>query len=663
MEFVMQSDSDEDSEGEVAPKGDVPADELVQLQRIPKIKDNWKPGKWFEFLDDEDDEDYFKRLYKNGEMYEDADFGKIVLRPWMIFTDKAHFKDTLKDFAVQERFAINVEYADNKRYTAVCQSQCCDWRLHASRLSDGRTWAIKKIWPNVHTCIGLETYNPICNVKWASQKVMEDIRANPDIPGKALIELLFQRYGIYMRQSTLYRLKCYVIEQLFGGHDESYSLLPMYAKMCIETNPETLAFCAWQETESLPKQLQFTNGNNEIFPIAYAIVSQEDKESWSYFFWHLRNMIKESSREHWTIISDRQKGVELALDNVWPEADRRFCCRHLSRNYKKKFPGPMMYVLFWRACNATSAFTFRKAMEKLKKEGGDDVMCWFAYLGEQSKWTKHKFSPNVCNETNTSNFVESFNSTLGVNRCRPVLTLLEGIRRVCMIGKASSNCRAFKSSPGEYEIHEGRSQFPLSLNKKICSCGAWQLSGVPCRHAIRALIDAKLDPHDFVSSWYSVKTYKQAYSTCINPIPDTDQWPIDDSGRIIMPPKMKRGIGRPSRNRKREEGEVQPGKRSKTVKCSKCGCFGHNKATCKGGLTGKELKASEPVVIKNPRVRDQSNAAKAAKAANEALSDAAASKSRKKGKQVTDYPTELNASQLPSQPANLSQAYSDSPSF
>ncbi|XP_021757517.1 uncharacterized protein LOC110722560 [Chenopodium quinoa] len=93
----------------------------------------------------------------------------------------------------------------------------------------------------------------------------------------------------------------------------------------------------------------------------------------------------------------------------------------------------MMYVLFWRACNASSAFTFRKAMEKLQKAGGDDVMTWFAELGEKSKWSKHAFDPNVCNDSNTSNFVESFNSTLGVNRCRPILTLLEGIRRVCMV--------------------------------------------------------------------------------------------------------------------------------------------------------------------------------------------------------------------------------------
>lgn len=65
-------------------------------------------------------------------------------------------------------------------------------------------------------------------------------------------------------------------------------------------------------------------------------------------------------------------------------------------------------------------------MERLQREGGDRVIQWFSQLGDASTWSKHKFDPNVCNDSNTSNFVESFNSTLGIDRCRPVLTLLEG---------------------------------------------------------------------------------------------------------------------------------------------------------------------------------------------------------------------------------------------
>lgn len=54
-----------------------------------------------DFIDDEDDNDYYQRLYKTGEIFEVKKFSKIELRPWMIFLDKGHFKETLKDYYVQ----------------------------------------------------------------------------------------------------------------------------------------------------------------------------------------------------------------------------------------------------------------------------------------------------------------------------------------------------------------------------------------------------------------------------------------------------------------------------------------------------------------------------------------------------------------------------------
>ncbi|XP_074378220.1 uncharacterized protein LOC141719744 [Apium graveolens] len=465
----------------------------------------------------------------------------------MIFMNKKHFKNTLRDYCIQEGFAITIIKADNGRYTITCLAACCKWRIHASKLVDGITWAIKKIDPATHSCRGLETYNPIYNVKWAAGKLMEDIRVNPDIPG--------------------------------------------YVKIICATNPDSKAFFAFTESESIRRgnyggvllSAVALDGNNGIFPIAYGVVSVEDKENWSFFMWNLYNILKESNRKDWTIISDRQKGIDLALEH--------------------------------RACNATSQFTFRKSMERLKLEGGDRVMIWFAQLGDAATWSKHKFDPNVCNDSNTSDFVESFNSTLGIDRCRPILTLLEGIRRVCMvriasrhenaltwndddlcpkitklvkkIGKDTISCKAYMSSPGEYEIHEGKSQFPLSLNNKICTCGAWQISGIPCRHAIRVMLHAKIDPQKVVSSWYYVRTYRKTYNCKISPVPDQDQWPQHDDDPIIMPPTVKRG--------------------------------GRKTMTCNGGLTGKQMKEMKvsgvPVVIRHPRKRDQSNAAKTARAA------------------------------------------------
>lgn len=249
-------DSDRDIDEEGGAHGD--DEDFEDSNTVPKIKDSWKPDQWHGFIDDDDDENYYQRLYKNGTLYESKDFGKIELKPWMLYMDKAHFKDTLKDYCIQEGFAINVISADNKRYTATCYAACCKWRIHASKLTDGITWAIKKIDPNVHTCRGLETHNPLCSVKWAASKLMEVIRANPDIPGKALNELLFQRFGVYMKQSSLYTMKKFAVEKLFGGHDQSYSELPAYVKVICETNPGSKAYCSYVETESIPRQLLFS---------------------------------------------------------------------------------------------------------------------------------------------------------------------------------------------------------------------------------------------------------------------------------------------------------------------------------------------------------------------------------------------------------------------
>lgn len=86
-----------------------------------------------------------------------------------------------------------------------------------------------------------------------------------------------------------------------------------------------------------------------------------------------------------------------------------------------------MLELFWRVCGAYSEFTFKKSMEKLQKT---NILAkvWLSEIGEMKTWTKHLFNPAVKCDVNKNNFVESFNATLGIDRCRPILTLLEGMK-------------------------------------------------------------------------------------------------------------------------------------------------------------------------------------------------------------------------------------------
>ncbi|XP_057548020.1 uncharacterized protein LOC130826447 [Amaranthus tricolor] len=206
----------------------------------------------------------------------------------------------------------------NKVYTVACLDAGYGWRLHASRLPDGTTWAIKKIDNPEHNCRALETHNSLVTIKWAATKLMDDIRANNDISGRTLNELLELRFRVSLKTSTLYKMRTLALKEINGGHYESYGYLP--AEDSIE-RPLTFTsiFISFGATISglvkgckgligvdgahLKGQYGGTllssialDGNNHLFPIAWAIVSGEDQETWKFFVWHLKYILNDSGR-------------------------------------------------------------------------------------------------------------------------------------------------------------------------------------------------------------------------------------------------------------------------------------------------------------------------------------------------------------------------------
>ncbi|XP_057538181.1 uncharacterized protein LOC130815712 [Amaranthus tricolor] len=109
------------------------------------------------------------------------------------------------------------------------------------------------------------------------------------------------------------------------------------------------------------------DGNNNIFPIAWAVVETENVETWTWFLnllvEDLRSVTASSSWvqaevEAFTFMSDRQKGLVEALNSVVPECEIRFCCRHIWANFKIKFPGELFKQHFWSAARAYNKLLF-----------------------------------------------------------------------------------------------------------------------------------------------------------------------------------------------------------------------------------------------------------------------------------------------------------------
>ncbi|KAI8546856.1 hypothetical protein RHMOL_Rhmol07G0152000 [Rhododendron molle] len=82
------------------------------------------------------------------------------------------------------------------------------------------------------------------------------------------------------------------------------------------------------------------DANDQTFPVAYAIVEQENARTWTWFLQHLITDIKIENEPGWTIISDKQKGLENAIRELLPSMEHRHCAGHLYNNFKNAgFPG------------------------------------------------------------------------------------------------------------------------------------------------------------------------------------------------------------------------------------------------------------------------------------------------------------------------------------
>ena len=80
------------------------------------------------------------------------------------------------------------------------------------------------------------------------------------------------------------------------------------------------------------------DGNNEILPLAWAVVPIEDVANWTWFLKHMKDAFYEiDKREDMVMISDRDKGLQAAVSAIFPKAYHSHCCQHLADNIQKSF--------------------------------------------------------------------------------------------------------------------------------------------------------------------------------------------------------------------------------------------------------------------------------------------------------------------------------------
>ncbi|XP_050277691.1 uncharacterized protein LOC126719148 [Quercus robur] len=514
----------------------------------------------------------------------------------MLFTTPKQFKEAITNYTVSGGWGIKFVKNDLQRVRAVCQERC-KFVAYLTKVPRERSYQLRTLTLE-RTCS--RTYkNPRCTSSYNGKELMKKVKRQPDIKLKDIQEAVHDKYTLNISVGKVGRARDKAREYVDGAYTQQYNQLWEYCEELRRASPgstilmkvhtfhdgdlaaEMDLVCGVPYFERLYICLEgckegFLSGcrpfiglgachlknkfggqlitavcrdpNEEYFSLAYAVVEAETKDSWTWFINLLLADIGQDRR--WVFMSDQQKGLVHTFIDNWPQYEHRICCRHLYNNFRKSHPGVLIREFFWRAAKATYKEEFDRVMDELK--GIDvDAHSWLnAY--STTKWAKHMFSEDALTDTIVNNMCKSFNSRILKFRSKPIISMAiyhDSVSRLYIMTQFQDNREKIQRVELDIcaKVLKRLHKEKLAAN----SCRKWNISGIPCAHAISCIFFNRQDAKQYVHPCYHVSTYKACYEPIITPINGQNMW--RPSGVTpVQPPIKRRPPGRPKKKRARE---------------------------------------------------------------------------------------------------------------
>jgi len=269
-------------------------------------------------------------------------------------------------------------------------------------------------------------------------------------------------------------------------------------------------------------------------------------------------------------------------------------------------------LLWWAAWSSfTEEFDDQlQEMKEVNGEAGQDLIDKYP----PKTWCR-AYLDTVCkNQAVDNNFTESFNAWILEARYKPIIGMLEDIRVKTMERlaakevavrkwkddgfspksellfiqylKISKICKVSGNGDNGYEVTEGADRHIANLREKKGTCRTWDLTGIPCPHAIKAMKHKKMIPKKEIHWYYSKEAALAVYKHKLQPVRGEPFWKCDPL-HAIEPPELVKLVGRPKLMREREKDEAvkrqgvwKQTRKGKMMTCSNCGEQNHNARGC-----------------------------------------------------------------------------------
>ncbi|XP_054777285.1 uncharacterized protein LOC129285571 [Prosopis cineraria] len=359
------------------------------------------------------------------------------------------------------------------------------------------------------------------------------------------------------------------------------------------------------------------NVGNDLFSVAYAIVSGEKLQEWTWFMHNLKDIM--GSLEV-TIVFDRHNAIISAVEVVFRGNRHAFCYRHMKENFNAEFvkigrrrrrattiSKEDALKLLDAIAYARINLEFNRAMGNLRAFC-PELAQWLETNGDINRWALSKF-PFHRWDNITNNLSESFNAWLVKERKHSVVTLLlkhqEKLASKMYASKVAMSKwqngvgpnieEKLKANVARVEVMLGNHHSGNLLSVKIgdihlrvdlslreCTCQAWQMSEIPCAHACVAIKKVYGNVYSYVEGCYNLRSQEKIYKDTTIPI-ETNDMPRVNALTIIemmtktflKPPTTSCPSGRPQLVRRESQSQGK-----KIYHYVRYGQSGHTHRTC-----------------------------------------------------------------------------------
>ncbi|XP_015960191.1 uncharacterized protein LOC107484089 [Arachis duranensis] len=295
-----------------------------------------------------------------------------------------------------------------------------------------------------------------------------------------------------------------------------------------------------------------------------------------------------------------QKGLINAVKEVFPDVHHRFCVWHLWKNFNKQWKDLQLRGLLWDCARCTSQDGFLDIIKKIERVNKE---AW-EYLNK-IKDARAKPIITLLEEVRMYAMRSIARNKVKLNSNTGVLPPIQ-CSRLEKIRKESKNWVPMWSGDADYEkfeVHGWPTNMVVDLGKRLCTCGFWQLSGMPCVHASAALARAGKRPEDYCHQWLTMEAYNNTYTFHINPIPGQALWEKSPYNRP-QAPKFRNKPGPLKKKRRKDADEEPSGSKKLKTKMKRiykkgryrcCGEAEHTRRNCPKRAAAEEAAAAAEV--------------------------------------------------------------------